>query len=261
MSYKIIACDLDDTLLDDFGMISERNKAAIEKLPIYGVKFILATGRTYKSVLPFYNELSLKTPVITTGGTQVFDGEGNIIYKDQLSPQKTRELLEYGLSHGLHAQVYMGDDFQYLKDCEEARYYAGYTKLTGIEDPDLLNKDIETSKVVFITDADRAPYEVELLKKRFPELGVLRSKGRLIEVYSRHANKGNALKNLVSMMGFHQDEVIAVGDSTIDLSMIEYASLSAAPSTSLIEVKAKADVILGGNNDNCIAELIERYIL
>ena len=62
-------------------------------------------------------------------------------------------------------------------------------------------------------------------------------------------------------MGYHQDEVIAVGDSTIDLSMLEFAALSAAPLNSLTEVKAAADVILKSNNESCISELIERYML
>lgn len=261
MGYKIIACDLDDTLLDDFGEISYKNKEAIQKLPIYGIKFILATGRTYKSVLPFYKALGLKTPVITIGGAQIYDSKGSLIYKDVLPPDTAHSLLEYGIKRNMHAQVYMGDDFQYLKECEESRYYANYTKLTGVEDTELLNKKIETSKVLFITDSKNAPYEIELLKKNFPELAVLRSKERLIEICSRHANKGNALKKLVDIMGYHQDEVAAIGDSTIDLSMLEYAALSAAPSSALIEVKANADLILGSNNDSCVAELIERHVL
>ena len=261
MSYKIIACDLDDTLLDDEGRISQKNKEAIDKLDIYGIKFILCTGRTLKSVTPFYKELSLRTPVITSGGTQVFDSEGNMIYHDLLPAETTHELLKYSLERGLHAQVYMGENFQYLSDCEPARYYAGYTGLKGVEDKSLLDKDISTSKVVFITDAVKAPYEVAHLQERFPELSILRSKGRLIEAYTKKASKGNALKNLMQIMGYHRDEVVAVGDSTIDLSMLEYAALSAAPDNSLIEVKANVDVILPDNNHSCVSELIERYVL
>ena len=89
----------------------------------------------------------------------------------------------------------------------------------------------------------------------------MRSKGRLIEVYTRHASKGNALKHIVEKMGFFKDEVVAVGDSTIDLSMLEYAALSAAPQSSLLEVKEKVDVILKDNNSSCVHELIERYVL
>lgn len=261
MNYKIIACDLDDTLLDDFGKISQKNKESIEKLPIYGIKFLLVTGRTYKSVLPFYNELHLNTPIITSGGTQVFDSSGNMIFHDLLPKEKVKALLKYSVENGIHAQVYMGEDFQYLKSCEEADYYASYTKLKGVEDPDLLEKDIETSKVVFITDEQKAPEQIERIKNIFPELSVMRSKGRLIEVYTRHASKGNALKHIVEKMGFFKDEVVAVGDSTIDLSMLEYAALSAAPQSSLLEVKEKVDVILKDNNSSCVHELIERYVL
>ena len=235
-NYKIIACDLDDTLLDDFGKISQKNKESIEKLPIYGIKFLLVTGRTYKSVLPFYNELHLNTPIITSGGTQVFDSSGNMIFHDLLPKEKVKALLKYSVENGIHAQVYMGEDFQYLKSCEEADYYASYTE-------------------------QKAPEQIERIKNIFPELSVMRSKGRLIEVYTRHASKGNALKHIVEKMGFFKDEVVAVGDSTIDLSMLEYAALSSAPESSLLEVKEKVDVILKDNNSSCVHELIERYVL
>lgn len=103
MNYKIIACDLDDTLLDDFGKISQKNKESIEKLPIYGIKFLLVTGRTYKSVLPFYNELHLNTPIITSGGTQVFDSSGNMIFHDLLPKEKVKALLKYFVENGIQA--------------------------------------------------------------------------------------------------------------------------------------------------------------
>ena len=65
-----------------------------------------------------------------------------------------------------------------------------------------VRSDIETSKVVFITDEQKAPEQIERIKNIFPELSVMRSKGRLIEVYTRHASKGNALKHIVEKMGF-----------------------------------------------------------
>lgn len=261
MSYNLLACDLDDTLIDDFGIISDKNREAIDKLENVGKKFMLVTGRAYKSVLPFYKSLGLKTPVITLGGAQVFDKDGALIYKSLLPTDTAKALLRHAAKRNMHAQVYIGDNIQYLKECEEAKYYTEYTKLKGIENKNLLEEDFETSKVVFITDENKVPEEMEIIKEEFPELSILRSKGRLIEAFTRKVSKGNALKETIKLMGYHQDEVIAVGDSTIDLSMLEFAALSAAPLNSLTEVKAAADVILKSNNESCISELIERYML
>ena len=262
MSYKLVAIDLDDTFINSKHQFTQRTKEAVKSAVKKGVSIVIATGRTYRGTLRYIQRINLKAPTITCGGAMVIDRRGNKIYESQVSHEQAKRVLEYAKSIGVHSQVYLNDDFVFPIRTEYTKIYEGFFGFPGVEAPDLLEyKDLTTPKVLFISEPEKI---IEIQKEAaalFPELMVARSKPFYLEFNNPKASKGAALEFLANDMGIPREEVIAIGDSEIDASMIEYAGLGVAVENAIPSVKEKADFITCSNDQEGVAHVLEKYVL
>ena len=262
MAYKLIAIDLDDTLLDSALKIPARVKEAVKKAADTGTYIVLCTGRVLKGSRRFYDELGLKTAMVTTGGAEIYDADGTCIYKQTVDPAIVRELLAFAQENNVHFQVYIGGDLVYH---EKNKYLEGYETANGfkgIEMPNLLElEEIRTPKVLLISDPERMDGLQAAAKERFPMLNVNRSKPTYIEFSSPGVSKGDALKFVAAYHGVKEAETIAIGDAEIDIPMIKAAGLGVAVANATPITKQAADIICPSNDENGVAFVIEKYIL
>lgn len=264
MAYKIVACDFDDTLFSNkTHSISPEDREAIDRCEAKGVKFIIATGRPLLSIRPYYERLGLKTPLITTGGAEVYDKNFNKIYSSYLQYEDAMELLRRAKSLGVHAHVYSGERFCYEKDSPAVEFYKKHTGLEGIIVPDLLaltKEELNTPKLLMMADTK----EIDGLQKAFaaeyPHLNVVKSLNSFVEFYDKRTSKGEALRFLADYLGYSADDIAAVGDTQIDLSMLNAAGLSAAPANAMSDVLSAVDIILNDCEHGCVAQLLNDYI-
>lgn len=266
MDYKLVAIDLDDTLLADDLQISERTVEAIKEAQDGGVRVVIATGRMHSSALPYAKLLGLKHELITYNGALVKRvGDNQTLYHQPISVELAREVTEVAQEYDLHINFYLDDLLYVNKAGAEADYYE---EVAGIK-PILITEgaadflDRPSTKLLIIED-DRAKLEevlAELTAKFGDLLTITTSKVNFIEIMGQQVCKGTTLANRSTELGIKAEEVIAIGDSYNDLEMIEYAGLGVAVGNAKDEIKEEANYITGSNNEEGVAQVIEKFIL
>lgn len=262
MKIELIALDLDDTLLDEQIKISPKCEKAVKMASALGIKVILTTGRNYICTIDFIRQLELDTPVITNGGAEIYDSEGKLIFMRYLTAEMAEELMGFAAAEGVHFQIYRDDCFCFEKEDEFCALYSSFNGLKGMEIPDLRYRSHETPKLLLIDHEEKICELREKAEKVFGnKYNISISKPWYLEFNRADASKGAALRYLTEMYGFKRENVMAVGDGQIDLSMIEYAGLGIAMANSHEVVREKADFITDSNGEDGVAKAIEKFIL
>lgn len=268
--YKIIACDLDETLLGDDRSISKENKEAIKKAKQLGVKFVPATGRGFNTVDSTLKELGLynleNEYVISYNGGAITENKNNkVLHFKGITFEKAEELYKRGLNYDVCIHVYTKDmvyAYHYIQ--EEIDYLAGRMEVTEIfgDNIDFL-KGQDIVKVLYMnTDYNYLNKIEEDLKDITSELDVSYSSNRYIEFNHKGVNKGQGLVKLAEMLHVDLKDTIAIGDNFNDLSMIKIAGLGVGVQNTIEDMKKECDVITKAtNNESAIAEVIDQYIL
>ncbi len=262
MQYKLIAIDMDKTLIPNDGHITDRSIAAMHAAEETGVYVVLASGRMAANVKELYTPLDLHSPCICGGGSQVVDKDFNLIHTCYLDPQTAKRILDFAKERGIYAQIFKDDTFCFNKYCKYTDIYRGVSGLKPVEVPGLYEiQHIETPKVLIIEDAEKLIGIQKELEALFPELNIGRSRPTFLELNNPRGNKGVALKILSEKLGLKPSELIAIGDNQIDASMIEYAGLGVAIGNAIDEIKKIADYISADNDHEGVTEVIDKFIL
>lgn len=262
MAYKLIAIDMDGTLITSDKKITERSRKALLDAEKAGAYVVLATGRMAANVKVLASDLGLHSPVICGGGSQVVDKDYNLIHTCYIEPEITKQVLDYCKENGLYCQVFDGPNYIFQKYMPQTDIYRDISGLNPVEDPDLYNKEeINTAKVLIIEDAEKLVKIQAELKEKFPMLNIGRSRPTFLELNNPKGNKGVALKVLSEKLGLKPEELIAIGDNQIDAPMIEFAGLGVAVGNALDEIKEIAQYVSADNDHEGVTEVIEKFIL
>lgn len=260
--YKLIAIDIDDTLLTDEIIITDRVQNAIDEARQNGVIVVLCTGRTIKGALRFYQQLQLDTLFITSGGAEIYDAKQKRVFENEVDPKLVKQVLQHAYDNDIHAQVYIDGELIYRERNKYSEMYEGPYGFPGTLIPNLMDlEEILTPKIVYVLDADKASVVQPEMEKKFPTLAVKRSKPVYIEFCSPNVSKGEALKYVADYYGVDMKETIAIGDSQIDAPMIKAAGLGVAVENAPDKLKELADITCPSNEDDGVAYVIEKYIL
>lgn len=272
MDYKLIAIDMDGTLLNSKNEISERNIKAIKEATKKGVHIVLSTGRILTSAEFYADEIDLHNYILASNGAVIRDEEKNIIYKVPINMAAVKEVMNLGRKHDVYYHFYDEDSFYTNKFIEEIyQYYnSSFQKKKGLtielnifkEDNEVFdNKDLNVYKFLFL-DEDKD--KLVKLKQNLSEIGginVSSSWSNNVEVMSDKVSKGISLKYLCDILNIDRKNVIAIGDNENDLSMIEFAGLGVAMGNAEEIVRNQADIITDTNEDDGVAKIIEKYVL
>lgn len=261
---KLVAMDLDDTLLSSSLKITAHTKRVIEQIQASGVHVTLATGRMYRSTLPFAVEIGITEPLITYQGALVKDiSSGEVLYYQPVPMQVAKEVLQKGYELDIHINIYLNDTLFVDGITEEG---IGYARLARVELHPVGNlleflKD-DPVKIIFIAEEKMLDELQPFMEEKYGrELYITRSKPHYLEFMHAEANKGRALAALAESLGVAREEVFAIGDSFNDLPMIEYAGLGVAMGNARQEVQAQADYVTATNDDEGVARALEKFIL
>ncbi len=270
--YKLIASDMDETLLNDDHQICQRNIELIMKAKEKGVKFVPATGRGYMSIqhdlklLGLYDEV--QEYVISFNGGALTENKGNrVLFFEGLSFEKTKEIFEYGLNCDVCIHVYTQDKLYVfnLSESEAQRIEHQKVECEIMQENSIdFLKDTPISKILY-QNID-VPYLMSLepqMKHIWEgECAVSYSSNRYMEFNKIGIDKGDGLRRLAEILGIDISETIAVGDNYNDMPMLMAAGLSVAAGNAVEDVKKACDVVTeSNNNEGVIAEVIERFIL
>lgn len=262
MKYKLIALDLDGTLLNDSKVISEFTKSILQKLEEKGVKVIIATGRSYSSLKPVIKELNLENPVICYNGAMIRDGKTDeITYHSQLPVNVARDVIKLSRRDNISLVGYKDGDFCYEKVTPQVISYSGLTGLGGVlVDFDTLD-DLLFTKCILIDDHSiLLESQKELMAKHREASNIAFSKVTYLEFMDISASKGKALHSVATQYGIKPDEIIAFGDGQNDLEMLEYAGKGIIMKNGFEILKDKFENSEYTNDQDGVAKYMERLL-
>jgi Cof subfamily protein (haloacid dehalogenase superfamily) len=267
-----IVLDVDGTLIDDQQQLHPRTRAAVRAAGAAGTLVVLASGRMYRSVLPWARELGVEAPLICYQGALVrampregaplVDGvpQGELIAEDAVDPACALRALEVARSGGWHIQAYRGDVLYCERERPEAHIYAriahvGYTLV-----PDLAPIMAAGSTKVVCVVADEAGAQrcEDALHDALGEgARVVRSLPEFVEVTSPRAGKARGLQAVCERLGIGLEDVVAVGDAPNDIDLLEAAGFAVAVRTARPVVLAAADAVCAPPRDAGVADVLE----
>ncbi|MCB2311031.1 Cof-type HAD-IIB family hydrolase [Clostridium tagluense] len=273
MDYKLICIDMDGTLLNDEKIISAKNLRAIKLASEKGVRIAVCTGRIFTSAEFFSELLGVKSPVIASNGAYIREKDRNeVVYKSTLGVEKCKKLLSVFRQYGLYPHYYTSNIVFTEKLIHSSCFYKEVNKT--------LPKDKQV-EIVLVEDWDEIfeKYESEIFKgiavdedleklqnaknqlKGMEDFEVVSSRFDNLEVMNRGVSKGNAVKILGDYYGINSKQIICIGDSENDLSMIKFAGLGVAMENGNDAVKKAAQYITDSNNCDGVAKVIEKFVL
>jgi len=266
LTIRLVAMDLDDTLLRDDWTISPRVVKAIQKAQAQGVKMTIATGRMPISTRPYAEQLRVDVPIITYHGAmiqQVLSRE--ILFRRVIPSALAAQIVEHVTKLGIYGQVYLKDRVVAPKLNEWSREYSRIASV-HIEEADLsvlLSQEPEgVEKILLIAEESVLDQLTPSLNQCYGEkVHITKSKPHFLEITDCSVNKGVALAALAKRFGIAQQDVMAIGDSFNDLEMIQYAGVGVAMGNARSEIKEQADFVTFSNEEDGVAEAIERYVL
>ncbi len=273
MSYRLVVLDVDGTLLNSQGVLTPRVREVVERVRAAGVVVALATGRRLRSTLPVVRELGLPLPAILNNGALVMDLEREeTIYHRPLPRAVAREVA--GILYGMGVPVFLyrhtleGKDVFYELDpvYPEARAFLSRNEPYAERVPGLAAAlEFDPVKVV-VFDEERRIRELADHFARLPlpphRMMVTGDRaGWLLEFYHAGCSKALGVKLLASRLGITREEIMALGDNTNDLEMLRYAGLGVAMGNAVEELKASARLVARSNDEEGVAEVLERYVL
>ncbi|WP_435130805.1 sugar-phosphatase [Plesiomonas shigelloides] len=266
--YKLLALDIDGTLLTSQGEISPNTREAIAKARAMGVKVVLASGRPLEGMLPYLNTLGLNTDadfVLCYNGSLIQKaGSHDVVRSCILSGHDAHALQT--LSRELGVNIHAFSRRLGLITPKRNQYTEHEAKLNGIPLLEMdfaeLPADEEILKVMFIDEPEVLSAAIARLT---PDLHqrytIVQSAPYFLEFLNPSSNKGIAVGMLADYLGLDPSEVICVGDAGNDRHMIEFAGLGVAMGNATEDIKAIADFVTKSNDQDGIAHLIERFIV
>jgi Cof subfamily protein (haloacid dehalogenase superfamily) len=264
MAIRLIAIDLDDTLLDNRQQVSPRTLAVLKQAMRQGVAVTIATGRMFQSALPFATEIGIALPLITYNGALIRQGDsGETIFHRPIEPELAQDLADLFRQRNWYLQKYVDDQLYVTNLDENARFYADYAKVEAIPLGDAFYRMAAApTKMLSMGEPEElAAISAELTARYDGRLYLASSKKRYLEMVDARVNKGQALDFLAGRLGILQSEVMAIGDSMNDLDMIEYAGVGVAMGNANPTVRAAADFVTLGNAADGVAVAVEKFAL
>jgi len=265
----LIALDLDGTLLTDKKTISPASKAIVERLIEEGHIVVIATGRSNRLSILYYNELGLRTPLINSNGAVLHNPYDNSWgnYHHPLNHDTAMEIVEtcYDLnSKNIIATV---QDAVYLDTYDEAiaDFYGVNNKKA--DDAFIVGKVKEHLKenptlMLLYPEIDHLDILTNRLNELETEIVDHRNWGEpfhVIEVMNKQMNKAEALKKVADYYGIPKHRIIAFGDGSNDLEMIDYAGVGVAMTNGLPEIKQVAKYVTDTNENDGVANFLNNY--
>ncbi|PZE20722.1 Cof-type HAD-IIB family hydrolase [Paenibacillus xerothermodurans] len=262
--YKMLAIDIDDTLINDDKEISEGTKKALAQAIAHGVTVTLATGRMYASAKQLAAQLELNVPLISYQGSLIKNLlDGSTLYERAVPTEAARFVFDYCERNGLHLQTYFNDVLYAKEKNEKIEAYAALSKIPYTVYPEFSElADKPSSKLLIIDDPDKLDQvAVELRAEIGHQVHLTKSKPHFLEIMHREGNKGDALRYLATHFGYDMSQVIAIGDSWNDHEMIEAAGLGVAMGNAVDSLKEIADYVTYSNNEDGVKHVVEKFVL
>ncbi|MCR5520315.1 MAG: Cof-type HAD-IIB family hydrolase [Lachnospiraceae bacterium] len=264
MNYRILASDMDGTILRDDKTISEETKEALRAFREAGGYLIVSSGRPYPALTGYLKDLEPNAPMVTYNGAKIVDPvDGHAFFEENMFEDDAVRIMEEGEKRG-HTVIVWTDDILYgseLNKNMEIYVYGTDTVPLKYESRDFF-RGRSVTKIILNDD----PAKIAVTMKDMGAAGLKEttwatSGPEYLEFYSSKVSKALSVDRVATMLGLSREDVCAVGDGRNDLEMIKYAALGVAMQNAPEDVRTRADFVTDSNESDGVAKLIRTRIL
>ena len=244
-------------------MLRPRTVAALEAARDAGIHVVVATGRMFRSVLPYAETAGIATPLVCYQGAAVVDPRTREwLLHEPIPLALAREAIEAVQSEGFGLNCYVDDDLYVASVTDHARAYADFQSLPLHEVGDLLAWiERPPTKLVVVADPDALDVLRPRLEAGFGNrLFIAKSLPYFLELASPAISKGSGLAFVSQHLGFTAAQTVAFGDGENDLELIDWAGYGIAVENGHVALKARADWTCPGPAEEGVAQVIEAYL-
>ncbi|MFY2248518.1 Cof-type HAD-IIB family hydrolase [Priestia megaterium] len=240
--FKLIALDMDGTLLNNQQEVSEENRAAIAKAQEQGVHVVLSTGRSLLTCREYAQSLQLSSYLITVNGSEIWDESGQLVERKLIDASHIEKMWNLTQEHKLNFwavttdKVWRGEFPEDIASQEWLKF--------GYDIPDDALREEMLKQIAGISDFE-----------------ISNSSLTNLEINALGINKAKGVMTVCERLGISMDEVIAMGDSLNDMAMIEAAGCGIAMGNAQEAVKEAADWVTDTNVNNGVAKAISHWVL
>lgn len=259
---QAVFSDIDGTLLDSHSVLREKTIESVSRLKI---PFFLASGRYYKMMSPLAKELHINTPFVSANGGLIISSEGKIIQEFPIANDILKEVLnelhqEFSSRIGLH--LYDSKNW-YCNSVSSPLFSLEYRVVRCY--PDFANEDMRylssypISKFLLFSSKEICSELYSRWEKRYHgRIHLFHEKDTMLEMFSSSASKGNGVKVLCNHYNFDVSQVLCVGDTLLDLSMIETAGYSVSMGNGCEELKKHAKIIAKPTDEDGLSQILDQ---
>lgn len=267
MRYRLLALDLDGTIIGRDLAIPPGTVEAIRAFQSQGGRVTIATGRTVRTTAPFADMLGVDGPLICYQGALIQDHRSSeVFFHDPVPPDLASEAVRVLLADNVYVHAYINDELYVPWEGSEVDLYQTFSPLKlnvhVVDDLATFVAERPPTKLLFIADEDKVGPRLAGLQLHFTDrLHVVRSHAHFGELTAIGCTKGRALEQLAASLNIPQAEVAAVGDHQNDVEMIAWAGLGLAVRTGHPELLQKAQILIDGPEQAGLAEAIQQHLL
>ena len=266
---KLFFTDLDGTLLNHEGKISEATKNVLDRWILTGNKLILSSGRPLNSILEVKHDAELNYPgmlIIANNGSLIYDCDSEtVLQRIDIPFDHVKYILDTAKKLGVHCQTYTDTHIVCEQYNEELEFYVNRIHLPCIISSDVVGElTIPPLKLLAIDIHNFDNLEAlrkELLPWAEGKIEMLYSSTRLLEFIHADSGKGNAVRTICKMFNVPIEDSLAAGDMNNDLSMIEAAGIGIAMKNAMPKLKEMADIVTDEDNEHDgLVTVLEKYL-
>lgn len=259
---KMVATDIDGTILPYHSDFSKEVMECIQKLEQQGVKVVLVTGRMHSSAVPLSDKLGLKNPIISYQGGLIKDYEGKTLYQVNLDNTITKEIIAWARENNVHLNLYLDDKLYVENDNDVIKYYiqgkfVDY-KVCSFDDLEIQN--VNKVLAIDINNPDTVTSWVDILRKKYPDLYIVKSTPYFCEIGASGAKKSLGVEFLANLWGLKKSEILTIGDQNNDIDLIQSGGIGVAMGNATEELKSCAQYITETVENNGFVSAMEKFV-
>lgn len=274
MKYKLIAIDMDGTVLNSEHEVSEFNKKILNEVKDKNIKVVISTGRIFVSARYYAKLLGISTPIISCNGAYINGpiNNDNIIIENPIEKEDVMYILKTLEENDLKYRFYDAENFYARSYDSITQKYVEWNKKLKVEDRinieitespfEIIEREnVQILKFVVMDEDDDKLEKIKKILLDNANIDIVTSWEKSFDIMYKGVSKGSALKQLCDKLKIDRNEVIAIGDNENDMSMIEYAGLGIAMGNAEEIVKNIADYITDDNDNDGVAKAIQKFIV
>lgn len=260
---KMLVCDIDGTIFNGTAF-TENLQNCIKKIREDGVKFVIATGRTFYSANQVIAPLKVDTPVICYQGATIHNPKtGEIIYELGLKRDLALEIINYLKTFDIYPNIYINDKLFAEKETEYVRQYSDVQLIPYTIEDNIEKNDFKSLNKILVIDDDtkKIHWITEHLKEKYGnKIYTAMSTPTFCEICASGVSKGNAVKYVADMYGIKKEEIMSCGDQNNDIELLTCAGIGVAMGNATETLKSYADYITDTVNNDGVVKAVERFV-